>query len=117
MAHGLEKTVDRAVSTGALIFDEVADIVAAGKAVRAALDDDGADALVALGSSDGIAHVAIHLAGQCVLLVGAVEGQGQYALATFNQQMIAHGHSSVCCYSLSMLARLAGCRSKAWPVE
>ncbi len=76
VADGLEEDVYRAVGTAAFVLDEIGNVVTAGETLGTALDDDGADAGIVLRGVDGLAHDAIHVTGQGILLVGAVQRQG-----------------------------------------
>ncbi|MNN52314.1 hypothetical protein D3C81_1670050 [compost metagenome] len=91
-AHELEH---RTVHAGWRLLEEVDDVVAAGEALLAAGDQHSTNLPVLLRRIQHLGHAAVHGASQGVLLVRAIHAQRQQALLALDQNVLAHGKSSM----------------------
>jgi hypothetical protein len=83
----------RHIGIGGAVFEEILEIVAGGEHARTAGDDDAADVRVVLRLVDGVAHGAIHVLRDRVLLLGPP--QRDHARRIFVRHNEVPGHELV----------------------
>jgi hypothetical protein len=91
--NGSQELEHRRLLRGRLALQEIANVIARAEHRDVALDDRDADSGVGLGLLQAFGHGGVHGGGEGILLVHAVDGEGQHAVCDVGQDVLHWGLS------------------------